>query len=458
MERFRNDRGMTGESGLSLEEVINLKNKALEEYTAEEAALLLQKNVDAIILVDTTLGKYRALSRRGVFKAFIDETGDYNELIEKLWFHFSGTNEKITKDYSVFVSYYGEFKGKYSRRLKIQADGFDQPSIIEMTVYPLKDTDKYMFVMDELADDEYVQEFMTTKKVNTIQNAYLFSMYIDLVRDTTSSLNITEVSDESVNSDIKYSDWRMMIVNMFKPEDQEQFLRRSDPEYLKKNFPPGRTSSFDCMMKNLEGNFIWVKLIFSRAETNNEDDFRFVFMVQDIHDNSIELLSTLKKYEKLALTDPLTEILNHGGIKAEIYNAIDNHKREGMPVSILMLDLDLFKNVNDTFGHAAGDAALKCFTDIVKDQISDEKAYLGRWGGEEFVIVCYGKTGAEMEGEADKLRRSVEDNEFPGIGKMTCSIGVTQLKDEDSFDSVFDRVDKALYSSKESGRNRVSLM
>ena len=52
-------------------------------------------------------------------------------------------------------------------------------------------------------------------------------MYIDLVRDTTSSLNITEVSDESVNSDIKYSDWRMMIVNMFKPEDQEQFLRRS---------------------------------------------------------------------------------------------------------------------------------------------------------------------------------------------------------------------------------------
>ena len=73
MERFRNDRGMTGESGLSLEEVINLKNKA-----------------------------------------FIDETGDYNELIEKLWFHFSGTNEKITKDYSVFVSYYGEFKGKYT--------------------------------------------------------------------------------------------------------------------------------------------------------------------------------------------------------------------------------------------------------------------------------------------------------------------------------------------------------
>ncbi len=433
-----------------------MQDKALEEYSVEEVTGLLQKNADALVLVDTTLGKYKAFRRRGIFGSFIEEAGDYNDLIEKLWFHFNGTNEKITKDYSVFVSYYGEFKGKYSRRLKIQADGSDQPSIIQMTVYPLKEIDKYLFVMDELDDDEYVQEFMTTNKVNTIQNAYLFSMYIDLVRDTTSSLNITEVSDESVNSDIKYSDWRMMIVNMFKPEDQEQFLRRSDPEYLKKHFPPGRTSSFDCMMKNLEGNFIWVKLIFSRAETDNEDDFRFVFMVQDINDNSIELLSALKKYEKLALTDPLTEILNHGGIKTEIYNAIDNHHRKKVPVSLMMLDLDMFKNVNDTFGHSVGDSTLKMFAGIIRDQILEEKAYFGRWGGEEFVIVCYGRSDDEMSVLADRLRKAVENGQFPEIGNMTCSIGVTRLKDDDSFESVFDRVDKALYSSKESGRNKVT--
>ena len=86
----------------------------------------------------------------------------------------------------------------------------------------------------------------------------------------------------------------MMIVNMFQPEDQEQFLHRTDPEYLKKNFTPGRTASYDCMMRNLEGNFIWVKLTFSRAQTNNEDDYRFVFLVQDINENSIETLSALE--------------------------------------------------------------------------------------------------------------------------------------------------------------------
>ncbi len=439
-------------------EVINMQDKALEDYSVEEVAGLVQENVDAIVLVDKTQGRYKALRRTGIFLEFIDENGDYSTLIEKLWFHFSGTNEEITKDYKVFVSYYGEFKGKYSRRLKLMPDGSDQPSIIQMTVYPLKGSDKYLFVMDELDDDEYVQEFMTTNKVNTIQNAYLFSMYVDLVRDTTSSLNITEVSDETVNSDIKYSDWRMMIVNMFKPEDQEQFLRRSDPEYLKKNFPPGRTSSFDCMMMNLEGNFIWVKLIFSRAETNNEDDYRFVFMVQDINDNSLELLSTLKKYEKLALTDPLTEILNHGGIKAEIYNAIDNHKRDGESVSLLMLDLDRFKNVNDTFGHSTGDDTLKLFAEIIRTRIAEEKAYFGRWGGEEFVIVSYGKSDAETEALAEGLRKAVEDSTFPQVGKMTCSVGVTGLKDDDTFDSVFNRVDKALYSSKENGRNRVTVM
>ena len=312
--------------------------------------------------------------------------------------------------------------------------------------------------MDELDDDEYVQEFMTTNKVNTIQNAYLFSMYIDLVRDTTSSLNIMEVSDEIVKSDIKYSDWRMKIVNMFKPEDREQFLRGSDPEYLKRNYPPGRTSSFDCMMMNLEGNFIWVKLIFSRAETNNEDDFRFVFMVQDIHENSVELLSALKKYEHLALTDPLTEILNHGGIKTEIYNAIDNHNRSGASVTLMMLDLDFFKKVNDKFGHSVGDATLKLFTKTIKDQISKENAYFGRWGGEEFIVVWYGLSKEEMGQKAELLRETIEEMEFPKVGKLTCSIGVTQLRDDDTFDQVFSRVDKALYSSKENGRNKVTLL
>ena len=433
-------------------------DKVLADYTIDDVPVLLQENVDAVLVADSEANEYKTLFRKGMFDKFLDDKGSYHDLIEKLCFHFNDSNEKITEDYHVFVSSYGEFKGKYSRRIKVMVEGSVHPHIIQISVYPLTNPKKYMFLMDELDDNEYEEEFSTAKKVNTIQNTYLFSMYIDIVHDTTSSLSITEISDNTVNSSIKYSEWRMMIVNMIWPEDQEQFLRRTDPEYLKKNFTPGRTSSFDCMMQNLEGKYIWVKLIFSRAETNNEDDYKFVFMVQNIHENSVELLSTLKKYEELALTDSLTGVYNHGGIETELYNALNVRHKTEEPISLMMLDLDYFKTVNDNFGHSVGDTTLKTFSKIIKKFMIEEKSAVGRWGGEEFVIVCYGRTGDQFFEMAEQLRKEVEEYEFPEIGHITCSIGVTELKNNDTFKDAFNRLDKAMYASKNIGRNMVTIL
>ncbi len=432
--------------------------KALEDYSVEDIPELIKGYVDAVVVADSELNKYRSIFRKGMFENFLDDEGSYHDLIEKLVFHFNESNEKITEDYRVFLSSYGEFQGKYSRRIKLRLEDDSQPHMIQMSVYPLTDQKKYLFIMDELDDNEYEEEYSTTKKVNTIQNTFLFSMYIDLVHDTTSSISITEISDDTVNASIKYSDWRFMIVNMIWPEDQDQFLRRTDPEYLKKNFTPGRTASFDCMMQNLEGKYIWVKLIFSRAETNNEDDYRFVFMVQNIHDNSVELLSALKKYEELALTDSLTGVYNHGGIETELYNAINKRQKSEESVSLMMLDLDYFKKVNDTYGHSAGDITLKTFSKIIKDYVSEENAAVGRWGGEEFVIIAYGRSADQFYEMAEQLRKKVEEYEFPEIGHISCSIGVTELKKDDNFDDAFNRLDKAMYTSKNEGRNKVTLL
>lgn len=432
--------------------------KALEDYSVEDIPELIKGYVDAVVVADYELNKYRSIFRKGMFENLLDDEGSYHDLIEKLVFHFNESNEKITEDYRVFLSSYGEFQGKYSRRIKLRLEDDSQPHMIQMSVYPLTDQKKYLFIMDELDDNEYEEEYSTTKKVNTIQNTFLFSMYIDLVHDTTSSISITEISDDTVNASIKYSDWRFMIVNMIWPEDQDQFLRRTDPEYLKKNFTPGRTASFDCMMQNLEGKYIWVKLIFSRAETNNEDDYRFVFMVQNIHDNSVELLSALKKYEELALTDSLTGVYNHGGIETELYNAINKRQKSEESVSLMMLDLDYFKKVNDTYGHSAGDITLKTFSKIIKDYVSEENAAVGRWGGEEFVIIAYGRSADQFYEMAEQLRKKVEEYEFPEIGHISCSIGVTELKKDDNFDDAFNRLDKAMYTSKNEGRNKVTLL
>ena len=433
-------------------------SKNLYDYDINDIAGQFVDSVGAIVVVDPAIDAYKAIVRRGMFEKLLNESGIYHDMILDLWFHFNDSNEMVAGDYQIFADNTGVFNTKYSRRLKIVLDGEDVSHLVQLTVYPFDDASKYIFIMDEFDDNESLQESLTTKKINTIQNTYLFSMYIDLVADTTSSINVAEISDDVVNYNLKYSDWRMMIVNMIWPEDQEQFLRRTDPEYLKKNFTPGRTASFDCMMQNLEGMYIWVKLIFSRAETNNEDDYRFVFMVQNIHDNSVELLSALKKYEELALMDSLTGVYNHGGIETELYNAIDLSQKSHEPVSLMMLDLDFFKQVNDTYGHSVGDTTLKTFAKIIKDSVSDEKSAVGRWGGEEFVIIYYGKSGEELRDKAEKLRKAVDEYEFSEIRHISCSIGVTELKESDNFEDAFNRLDKAMYTSKDEGRNKVTLL
>lgn len=431
-------------------------SKNLYDYTINDIPAMLADNVDAIVIVDPAIDAYKAVIRRGMFEKFLKESGIYHDLILDLWFHFNDSNEKVAGDYQIFADNTGVFKNKYSRRLKIVLEDEKKSHLVQLTVYPFDNASKYIFVMDEFDDNESLQESLTTKKINTIQNTYLFSMYIDLIADTTSSINVTEISDDVVNYNLKYSDWRMMIVNMIWPEDQDQFLRRTDPEYLKKNFTPGRTSSYDCMMRNLEGKFIWVKLIFSRAKTFSEDDYRFVFMVQDINDNSLELMNTLQKYEEKAIKDPLTNVYNHGEIETQFNSALAYRQKGDNSVSIMMIDLDHFKSVNDNYGHSVGDTTLKQFAGLLREFAAEKKVMAGRWGGEEFVVICRDVNGDGAFDLAEEFRKKIDAYQFPEIFHITCSIGVTELTKDDDFKGAFDRLDKAMYASKHNGRNMVT--
>ena len=429
-------------------------SKTFEDFTFQDASEYIVRGIDAIVIIDADNDSYRALVKKGLFEDFIEDTGSYKALTQKLWFHLKNEQEtEVTEDYQVFIPRFGKFKGKYSRRLKLFKDG--SPHSVQMTITPYEGS-LYLLILYELDSSDYMKEFITNEKVTTIQNTYLFSMYIDLFKDTTSSISITEISDDTMDAEIKYSQWRMMIVNMIWPDDQELFLERTDPDYLKKTLQPGRTSSFDCLMKNLEGKYIWVKLTFSRAETNNKkEDLRYVFMVQDINENSMQLMSTLKKYEELASKDTLTDIFNHGRIETEIHNAIEIVSRDDRNVSMMMFDIDFFKKVNDTYGHAVGDVTLKHFAYILKKYFERKNAVIGRWGGEEFVAVCYDTNLETAINYAEEIRAKVQGEEFSVAGKITVSSGLTQIKKEDKFETAFDKMDKALYQAKSDGRNCV---
>ncbi len=423
-------------------------------YTKESISDLLFDKIDSIIIVDAEQDSYNVIKKQGIFDKFLKDNGSYKDLVEKLWFHLNDNPKKIADDYHVFIPMIGQFKGKYVDRINLSIE--EKIHQVQISIYPIDEScKKYIFILDELDSSEYLRDFQTARKLDTMQNTFLFSMYVDLIKDISYSINVTELSDNPQNYDVKYTEWRMMIVNMIWPDDQKLFLERTDPDWLKKNLEPGRATSFDCQMKNLEGVFIWVKLIFSRAATTNEDDFRFVFMVQNIHENHMKLFDTLKRYEEMASKDPLTDIFNHGRIETEISNSIEGYNSDGKAVSFMMLDIDFFKKVNDKFGHSVGDFVLKAFVKVVKDFIAPYKFAIGRWGGEEFVAVCYGMPLDQLKPIADGLRKAVEAAEFEKEIKITCSIGLTEVKKGDTAQIIFDRVDHAMYEAKTGGRNRI---
>ena len=426
----------------------------LKKYELPSLIMQIANEIDGIYVIDSENDGYAALKDNAMLRDLFGESGSYLELSRILMFHFNDSAKNIDSDYHVFLPRLNRFNGKYSRWIKIFYEY--NPVIIQMSIYPLTDKGFYALCLTEMDNGEYMQEFFKLEKENNISSNYLYTMHVDLTNDVCNSVNVSEMSDDPMNyAGLQYSQWRMMIVNMIHPDDREMFLMHTSPEYLRENLDLRRSSSFDCQMKNLSGEFIWVKLIFSRIETFYADDFRFVFMVQDIHESSMKLIADIKRYEELSNIDSLTGIYNHGKIENELFRCMELRSGKGSPLSLVMLDLDFFKNVNDSYGHATGDIVLKEIVSLAAEHFKPYDITLGRWGGEEFIGVCNGISKEELYGIAEKLREKIASYKFETAGHLTCSFGIIETKQSEKTSDAFRRVDKALYTAKREGRNRV---
>jgi len=158
----------------------------------------------------------------------------------------------------------------------------------------------------------------------------------------------------------------------------------------------------------------------------------------------------------LATTDRLTGAFNR--LKFDDIIAIETAraKRYKQPLSLLMFDIDKFKNVNDTFGHDTGDEVLKVVASLIKTNIR-KMDYFFRWGGEEFILVVPETNVEGAKTFAENIRKIIQDYTFNVVKKVTISIGVSQFKNDDTADVLIKRADEALYVAKENGRNRVEV-
>lgn len=167
-----------------------------------------------------------------------------------------------------------------------------------------------------------------------------------------------------------------------------------------------------------------------------------------------ELAQKVKEITLMSVTDQLTQIFNRHRIIEEMEKAMNSYKRHNQIFTVALFDIDHFKKVNDSYGHDAGDAVLKNLAQNVKINLRTTDV-LGRWGGEEFIIIFF-ETGLESAAIAsEKIRKFVENIEREDVVKITCSFGITQGIEEDSIESIIKRADEQLYKAKAMGRNRV---
>jgi diguanylate cyclase (GGDEF)-like protein len=158
---------------------------------------------------------------------------------------------------------------------------------------------------------------------------------------------------------------------------------------------------------------------------------------------------------RLAVTDPVTGVWNRRHGRELLEAATAQPDQDGGPLSVLMVDIDNFKAINDTHGHETGDTVLIELARRLAGAVRSTDM-VARWGGEEFVILLRDCPLDDAVIRAEKIRRQIADVSFPGAGTITVSIGAAQLVADDDVTSWVARSDKALYEAKRAGRNTVA--
>lgn len=174
-------------------------------------------------------------------------------------------------------------------------------------------------------------------------------------------------------------------------------------------------------------------------------------------DSRKRLAATLNQVRRLISHDELTRTLNRRSLVERLGEEIGRSERSGAPFSVALMDLDHFKSINDSHGHAVGDDVLRGFAEAVHGAMRTTDVF-GRYGGEEFLLILTGSTAAAAADASERIRAAVVAKEWgviaPGLN-VTVSVGIAAFRKGDSIEQVVKRADTALYQAKHAGRNRI---
>lgn len=182
----------------------------------------------------------------------------------------------------------------------------------------------------------------------------------------------------------------------------------------------------------------------------------------ELRQKNRQLEELLVKVELLSITDPLTEIYNRRHFETIMKKEFARVIRYNIPLTCLMIDVDYFKRINDTYGHQTGDSVLKEIAQIISDNLRKEIDTVARWGGEEFIVLLPETKKEHALNPASRILKIISEHKFSDIAsdeRITVSIGIASAPDPfiDNSEKFTRAADNALYEAKEKGRNRIEI-
>ncbi|GMW02299.1 MAG: hypothetical protein AMXMBFR84_34350 [Candidatus Hydrogenedentota bacterium] len=220
----------------------------------------------------------------------------------------------------------------------------------------------------------------------------------------------------------------------------------------------GQPRQTEAYLRHCDGHRIPVQIRTSPIRDGNGD---IVGAIESFSDNSavISAFQQVEEFRKDALMCPLTGVANRRFAVQFLEQRVSEWNREGKAFSVLFLDIDHFKSVNDTHGHVYGDAVLRTVATTLRKALRNYD-FIARWGGEEFVVVLNHTDPAHVAAAANRMRILVQNSNVPtreGSLSVTVSLGAAIVQPGDNTDTIVRRADELLYESKRLGRNRVTV-
>lgn len=201
----------------------------------------------------------------------------------------------------------------------------------------------------------------------------------------------------------------------------------------------------------------WIASVINYHRYVKEFEFQetIYYKNEELQAKTESIQKTNRMLQYISNVDELTNIYNRRKLNEFLQIEYDRCELSKNKISVILMDIDFFKSVNDNYGHTIGDKVLKQFGELLKNNIGKNNK-VGRWGGEEFLIICPETDFNSAFSLAEKMRRCIEEHDFKLKNNVTCSFGVATSKDRDTITNLIIRADNGLYKAKESGRNNIA--